>query len=73
MAAGCRPTGPGKPPGSGAVAVGPEVLTTPRPHIGPVAPESVLDHRADIRVDKNMVLIPVAVTTPVGSIRHGPR
>ena len=61
----------GKPQASGGAVPGPEVLTTPRVRTGPVAPESVLDRRADIRVDKNLVLVPVAVTTQLGQYVTG--
>jgi len=61
----------GKPQTNGGIAPGPEVLTTPRVRTGPVAPESVLDRRADIRVDKNLVLVPVAVTTQLGQYVTG--
>src|SRR5262249_46449720 len=44
----------------------PTVEVTPRPRIGPVTPESVIDRRADIRVDTNMALVWVSVTDPVG-------
>jgi len=60
----------GKPQAGGAVDPGPEVLTTPRSRTGP-APESILDRRADIRIDKQMVLVPVAVTTPTGQYVTG--
>jgi Ca-activated chloride channel family protein len=60
-----------KPQAGGAPAPGPEVLTTPRTRTGPAAPESVLDRRADIRVDKNLVLVPVAVTTQLGQYVTG--
>jgi Ca-activated chloride channel family protein len=60
----------GKPQAGGGVAPGPEVLTTPRTRTVP-APESILDRRADIRIDKQMVLVPVAVTTPTGQYVTG--
>src|SRR5277367_341185 len=56
-----------KPPAGNGASPGP---ITPRTRTGP-APESVLDRRADIRVDKNMVLIPVAVTTQLGQYVTG--
>jgi Ca-activated chloride channel family protein len=61
----------GRPPAVGGVAPGPEVLTTPRVRTGQVAPESVLDRRSDIRVDKSLVLVPVAVTTQLGQYVTG--
>jgi VWFA-related protein len=60
----------GKSPAGGGVDPGPAVLTTPRARAGP-APENILDRRADIRVDKQMVLVPVAVTTPTGQYVTG--
>ena len=45
-------------------------LIVPRSSTVP-APESVLDRHAEIRVDKQMVLVPVAVTTPGGQYVTG--
>ena len=59
---------------SPAVGVGSELPATPalsKPRTGPTAPENVLDRHADIRVDKNMVLVPVAVTTQTGQYVTG--
>jgi Ca-activated chloride channel family protein len=44
----------------------PNVSIAPRTRATPVAPESVLDRRSDIRVDKYLVPIQVSVTTPDG-------
>src|SRR5580698_3703112 len=47
------------------------VIITPRTRTAPAAPEGVADRRANIRVDKQMVLVPVAVTTPTGTYVTG--
>ena len=45
----------------------PDVNITPRPPSKIKAPESAADRRADIRVDTTVVLIPVSVTTMMGT------
>ena len=54
----------------GSVAPGPGALIIPRSSTAP-APESVLSRPPDIRIDKQMVLVPVAVTTPGGQYVTG--
>ena len=44
----------------------PNVTITPRVRTKDAAPETVLDRKADIRVDTTLVLIPVGVTEPNG-------
>src|SRR3984957_575224 len=65
----------GKPQAGGGTApvpqLAPEVSITPRARTGPAAPESALDRRSDIRIDKQMVLVPVAVTTQSGQYVTG--
>jgi len=53
----------GAEPGAGAVI-------TPRSRTAPT-PESIIDRRSEIRVDKQLVLVPVAVTTPSGQYVTG--
>jgi Ca-activated chloride channel homolog len=53
-----------------APAAGPAGVTI-TPRTAPAAPEAVADRRANIRVDKQMVLVPVAVTTPTGTYVTG--
>ena len=43
----------------------PVVSITPRVRVTDAAAETILDRRADIRVDTTLVLIPVAVTDPM--------
>jgi Ca-activated chloride channel family protein len=50
---------------------GPGVVITPRVRGASPAPEGVIDRHASIRVDKQMVLVPVAVTTPTGTYVTG--
>ncbi len=45
----------------------PDVNITPRTAPKPVIPESASDRRVDIRVDTTLVLIPVSVTTMMGT------
>ena len=40
-------------------------------HASPQAPNRSIDTRANIRVDKQLVLVPVAVTTPTGTYVTG--
>lgn len=56
----------GKPPSSAPSVLPASVPVTPRTHAGAIAPETVLDHQPDIRVDKTLVQIQVSVTTPDG-------
>jgi Ca-activated chloride channel family protein len=49
----------------------PQVSITPRVRSKEAAPETVLDRKADIRVDTTLVLIPVAVTEPNGRFVTG--
>jgi Ca-activated chloride channel family protein len=49
----------------------PQVLITPRIRSKDAAPETVLDRKADIRVDTTLVLIPVGVTEPNGRFVTG--
>ena len=60
-------TGAGAPP---IAEPSSEVVITPRVRTAPAAPD-VADRRASIRVDKQMVLVPVAVTTPTGTYVTG--
>ena len=49
----------------------PNVSITPRSKGKDATPDSALDRRADIRVDTTVVLIPVAVTDPMGRFVTG--
>jgi VWFA-related protein len=51
----------------GALAQQPEVNITPRPAAKAPVPETAVDRHVDIRVDTTMVLIPVSVTTMLGT------
>ena len=62
----------GKPQASGGVDPGPEVLTTPRSRTGPVAPRSCAGPARRHPRRQELVLVPVAVTTPIGHLRHRP-
>ena len=65
------PGNAGASPSSGAASSGPGALITPRVHNAPNPAESAVDRRNAIRVDKQLVLVPVAVTTPNGTYVTG--
>jgi len=52
---------------AGAFAQQPDVNITPRKGAKTPAPETAVDKRSDIRVDTTLVLIPVSVTTLLGT------
>ena len=63
---------PAESTGATAPSSGSGALITPRTKAAPAPAESIEDrHAANIRVDKQMVLVPVAVTTPTGTYVTG--
>jgi Ca-activated chloride channel homolog len=58
-------------PSSGAASAGPGAVITPRVHTAPNSRETGIDPRSEIRIDKQLVLVPVAVTTANGTYVTG--